>query len=423
LAKKKKKTEKPAREYTRRQLSQWQRQKRRHRITLISGISVITAVILIVLVGWYLGEFRPMNQTVIRVNDTKFKMSYYIDALAVSLEGKPVDDIIAQTTGIIRDIEQSELVKQEAEELGITAGDDEAREYLAGTDFEINDAILDLAREQILLERIQNEYIENQVPESTAQAHIMAMLLESEAQTYEIRTRLANSENFTALAEEYSLHSSVEDNQGDFGWHPESTLVRLTGSNIPVDYAFGSTAGTLSQPISDNTSYKPVGYWLIKVLDKEIEEEAQTQGLLLGSEEEALEMRARLEAGEDLETLAEKYSQNDESMKQGGELGIVSQGEFSSVVDEYIFGENTELGVWSEPLRDDTVWTQGAYWLVKVEGREDNRPLDSDDRDYLINEAMNNWITSLWADPGNIVEDSMLDDAKQRWAAEQIAGS
>ena len=88
---KKKKAEKPPREYTRRQLSQWQRQRRRQRVFQTAGISIIAVVILIVVIGWFIGEYRPMHQTVIRVNDTEFNMKYYTDALKFSGRGQTVE--------------------------------------------------------------------------------------------------------------------------------------------------------------------------------------------------------------------------------------------------------------------------------------------------------------------------------------------
>ena len=124
---KKKKTEKPPREFTRRQLSQFQRQRRRQRIIFGSGIFIIAAVVLIVLIGWYLGEYRPMHQTAIRVNDTEFDMGYYIDTLRIS-EQESVDAIQGIAISAIREIEMNELIRQEALKLGITVGDDEVEE-------------------------------------------------------------------------------------------------------------------------------------------------------------------------------------------------------------------------------------------------------------------------------------------------------
>ena len=59
---KKKKAEKPQREMTKRQLAQWQREKRRQRIIFGAGIFIIAAIILMVLVGWYASEYRPLHQ-------------------------------------------------------------------------------------------------------------------------------------------------------------------------------------------------------------------------------------------------------------------------------------------------------------------------------------------------------------------------
>ncbi len=81
----KKKAEKPKHELTKRQLSRWQQQKRRQRFILSSGILVIVAVLAVVGIGvynqWYTPEYKPLHETVIEVNDTKFDMNYYIKML------------------------------------------------------------------------------------------------------------------------------------------------------------------------------------------------------------------------------------------------------------------------------------------------------------------------------------------------------
>jgi len=229
-----------------------------------------------------------------------------------------------------------------------------------------------------------------------------------------------SSENFTALAEEFSLDYYTKNNKGDLGWHPESILAELLGSSVPGEYAFGSEVGVLSQPRYDGEIYKGVGYWLVMVLEREEETDAQVQAILLGSEEEAQGVRARLEAGEDLATLAEELSQYEESRKQGGELGVVSKGEMSPAVDEFIFNAEMELEIWSEPIRDDTVETKGGYWLIKVLDRDDNRQLDVDDRDNLLNKAFSEWVSLLWANSADGVDDSYLDYERKIWAIERV---
>jgi hypothetical protein len=417
---KKKKAEKAPREYTRRQLSQWRRQKRRQRIIFFSGVSIIAAIVLIVLIGWYMGEYRPLHQTVIRVNDTEFDMIYYIDALKISGRDQPVENIQSLADSAVREIEQNELIRQGAWQLGISVGDDEVKERLEGSDIPINDASLDLVRSQLLRNRLYHEYFKPQVPESDQQVLMMAMMLESESQAAEVRTRLQNSENFTALAEELSLDYYSKENKGELGWHPESILRAMLDSSVPVEYAFGSGIGVLSQPRYDEEKNKQVGYWLIRVLEKQYEDDAQVQALLLGSEEEAGDVRARLEAGEDLPTLAKELSQFEESRKQKGELGIVTKGEMSSAFEEYVFNPEVEIGAWSEPIRDDTLWTKGGYWLIEVLDKDDDRRLDDDDRDYLTTKAFNDWLYLLWADPGNEVDHSYLDAEMRQWAIDRV---
>lgn len=422
MAKKKKKAEKPPREFTRRQLSQWQRQKRRQRIIFGGGIFIIAAIILLVLVGWYIGEYRPFHQTAIRVNDTEFDMSYYIDTLKLAGREQSVEYLQSVADRVVIEIEQDELIRQKAWQLGYSVSDDEVKKALEGSDIPINDASLDIFRKELLRNRLYNEYFGPQVPVSAEQVHIMAMLLESENQAAEVRTRLQSSDNFTALAEELSLDSYTKDNKGDLGWHPASIITELLGSSVPGGYAFGSEVGTLSQPRYDEQKSKGVGYWLIRVLEKNGEDDAQVQAVLLGSEEEAQEVRVRLEAGEDLATLAEELSQDDESKKQGGELGVVSKGELSPAVGEYIFNPEVEIGAWSEAIRDDTVSTKGAYWLIEVLDKDEDRQLGSEDRDSLLNNAFTEWVSSLWVEPGIEVDHSYLDSEMKQWAVEQAMG-
>ena len=419
MAKKKKKAEKPPREFTRRQVSQWQRQRRRQRIIFVGGVFIIAAIILLVLVGWYIGEYRPLHQTAIRVNDTEFDMGYYIDTLKIAGQEQSVEYLQSIVDRVMVEIEQNELIRQGAGKLGFSVSDDEVKKALKGSDITINDASLNMVRNQMLRDRLYNEYFGPGVPLSAEQVHIMAMLLESESQAAEVRTRLESGDNFTALAEELSIDAYTKNNKGDLGWHPERILTQLLGSSVPGQYAFGSEVGTLSQPRYDERKSKGLGYWLIRVLEKQYEDEAQVQVVLLGSEEEAKDVRARLEAGEDLATLAEELSQDDESSKQGGELGVVSKDELSPVVDEYIFNPEVEIGVWSEAVRDDTVSTEGAYWLIEVMDKDEDRQLGREDRDFLLNEVFIEWVSLLWTDPSNEVDDSYLDSEKKQWAIER----
>ena len=418
----KKKVEKPKREVTKRQLSRWQQQKRRQRIIFGLGTFIIVAVVGIMGVGWFISQYQPMHQTVIRVNDTEFNMGYYVEMLKLQGRNQPAEYMPYLADIVVNNIEQNELIKQGAWNLGISVSNEAVNKELKDSDLSINDALRDLTRTQMLISKLQDEYFEQQVPVFAEQKHVMAMLLESEQQANEVRARLENGESFTELAGELSLDYPSKINKGDFGWHPESILSELLGTSIPEGYAFSSEVGVLSLPLYDEEINKEVGYWLIKVLGRNEEgeeEEAHVLAMLLGSEEEAQDASARLEAGEDFATLAEELSQYAESKENGGDLGMLTPGMMTPVFDEFVFKPELELEMLSQPILDETITTNGGYWLVKVVDEDDNRQIEDDDRDLLKAKALDAWVFSLLYDPENEMDDSYLDEEKKAWAIEQ----
>ena len=434
----KKKVEKPQREVTKRQLSQWQKQKRRQRIILGFGIFIIVAVLGIVGVGWYTRYYQPLHQTVITVNDTEFNMDYYIKMLKLNYMYGLTDDVV-------RFIERNELIRQGAMKLPtpIIVSDDEVDEELKSLDLPISREYRDMVRTEMLISKLWDEYFEQEVPVSAEQRHIMAMLLESESQAIEVGVRLEDDESFADIAGELSLEGISKNENGDLGWHPKDILTALLGTSIPEEYAFSGEVGELSQPLYDETITKRVGYWLIKVLEREevleSEEEeeeevlereeesgeAHVQAILLGSQEEAQDVRTRLEASEDFDKdfaeLAGELSQHDASKESGGDLDWLAPGMMSSAFDGFAFDAEIELGTLSEPIIDDTAVTKGGYWLLKVVDKDEDRQLEDDDRDLLKGKLLNEWVSGLWDNAE--IDDSYLDVEKKWWAIMQATGS
>jgi len=428
LAKKKKKIEKPKREFTRRQLSRWQQQKRRQRIIFGSAIAIIVAVLAIVGVGvyqgWYVPEYQPLHEVVIEVNDTEFDMAYYIEVLEYyrDAQGLPNEYMTYIAPGAVRTIQENELVRQAAMELGITVGDDEVDEVLESAGFPLNRAYRDMFRRSMLEERLLEEYFEQQVPQFAEQRHVMAMFLESESQADEVIARLEAGEDFAAIAGELSLEGITQTQEGDLGWLPEGVLTLEMGSPLIDEAAFDSDVGVLSQPIYEETRYKAVGYWLVEVTERDAETgRAWVMMILLSSEEEADEVIARLEAGEDFGALVEEFSQHDASRPTGGLLEIASEGQISSTFYYAIFDPELEVGVLSQPIRDEEVNTSGGYWLVEVVGMDDNRQIEEEDRELLKAGVLADWIEALWDDPDNDIQ-SYLDEEKIQWAISQVIG-
>jgi len=423
---KKKKLEKPKREVTKRQLSQWEQQKKRRRLFLILGISVIAVAAGITGRGFYITHYQPMHETVIRVNDTEFNMGYYIKMLEFSGGGQP--DYLPYLAGqVVTAIEQNELIRQGAEKLGIVATNSEVDEMLKEIDPSLSKDYRDLVRAEILKGKLRDVYFDQWVAEFAKQRHIMAMFLESESQATEVRARLKNGEDFGELAGELSLESLSQTENGDLGWHPYGILSGMRGFSIVDDYAFTLSVGSLSQPLYDQDRTKSVGYWLVKVLDKDGEEveaeaereaeaEFELQVMLLGSEQEAQEVIARLEGGEDFGEVAKELSQHDESKEEGGDLGWLASSEINPVYQDFVL--NAEPGTLSELIKDETVTTKGGYWLVEVLDEEDNRQIEDSDRDFFKQKALDEWVSSLWDNPENEVE-SYLDEEKQAWAIDK----
>ena len=412
---------------TRRQISHHKKQERRQRLIFFGGIGIIAAVIILVIVGIIVGEIIPNNKTVLQVGDTKYNYSYYVDSLkvlSVFQSDYSPSEIVADVPQTIR---QAQILREGAASLNITISDDEVETTIEGAGLDVNDATMDFIRAQLLIPKLQ-EYFGTQLPETMPQVDLDAIFTESETVAGQIRPEMAATDNISVLAEQYDLNP-YSSNNGTYGWHPSSILETSVGSSIPVEWAFQASSGDVSQPLSDNESWKKKGYWLLRVnsvaeevnTDNETMVSANVSGILLGNEEEALQIRDRLVAGEDLAAIAEQYSQYSSSSENGGELGVFVETSdnythaLSALTDPYIFGEDTEIGAWSSPVMDDVYWTQGGFWLAKALGVDENRALSEDDRTTLINDKYNEWQSVLDDDPAyemvNTVTDIQQADA------------
>ena len=348
-------------------------------------------------------------------------MDYYIKMLKYYGKDQPASYMDALADAVVTVIGRDELVREGALGLGIVVWEKEVDEKLKSYDPPLSKDYRDIARAELLVSELLDKHFELAVPVSAEQRHITAVFLESESQAAEVRARVEAGEDLAELAGELSLDSFSKDEKGDLGWHPEDALTELLATSIPGEYAFGSEVGVLSQPVYDETKTKSVGYWLVKILDRKQEpEQVQVQAILLGSETEAQDVRARLEAGEDFATLAQELSQYEATKESGGDFGWLSP---ENVAPGSAFAAwagifELETGVISEPIRDDTQVTTGGYWLLKVLDKEDNKQISDDDRSLLKTKALNEWILSLWYDTGNQVN-SYLTDEMKAWAIEK----
>jgi hypothetical protein len=415
----KKKREKPQRILTPHQISRWEQQRRRQRVIMVTGILVIAVVLAFVGVGWYLGQYQPLQETILKVNDTEFSMDYYIEMLKLegALRQQPDLALVADTT--LQSIQRNELIRQGAVGLGISVTAEEVKKEIGKNEVPDEEVYHDVIGHQLLLQRLLDTHFGPQVPTNSEQKQVMAMMLESEVQALEVRDQLVGGEDFGELAEELSLELFTKNKRGDIGWVPRTVLQDMLQTAI-ADAIFNHEVGEVSQPIYDEETQKGIGYWLLRVLERdEDEDETHLQLMLLGSEDEALNIKAQLEAGADWGDLAVENSQIKGVEDNMGEYQV-SEGMAAPPIDEYAHSPDTEIGVVSDPLLDEEILTRGGYWLIEVVDEDADRRIDSEYRDYLKTKALDEWVATLMDDEDNVIV-NYLDEERMSWALEQAA--
>jgi parvulin-like peptidyl-prolyl isomerase len=186
----------------------------------------------------------------------------------------------------------------------------------------------------------------------------------------------------------------------------------MLGSETVTDAIFSAPVGSLEQ-IQDKDKTKQIGYWLVKVTErKETDDTAHVFGILAGSEEEAVQVKARLDKGEDFNTLAKEFSQV-WSEENGADMGWIPS-DSTDAAASYIFNPANPLNIVSPPIKDTNATTKGGYWVVKVVAAED-RALSTEDQDTMIGQLFDKWLTDLRANPDTKIE-SFFDQTRKDWA-------
>ncbi len=404
MAKKQKRVE-DKRIPTKRQLSKWQRQRRTRRIIMIAASIFLAGVVGYVGYGYYNKEIKPSREVVIEVNDVSFNMGYYVKMLAAQTRDMESAYLYYMTGQIAGYIEDAEVMKQGANDLGIVVAPQKIDEEIKKNELPGDRVYRDVIGVSLLRERLM-EYFDSQLPDEMEQAHIEVMLVESRNVADSVTAAIQSSGNFTALANDFSCNSNV---QGDLGWLPEE----LMPSPLIWDVASSLEPGSVSQPIHDDLATKDVGYWLIEVTDKNEEKGIKARAILLGSKQEADEVKAELD-DENFAELADKYSQY-KGEEDGGELGWLKQEDIhSAAFDKVAF--NLDLNVVSEPVQDKAVQTKGGYWIVKVLGQGEHE-ISEEVKEKVASNDFAEWFQ---VQRENSVINNYLDEEKIAWAVDEV---
>lgn len=414
MAKKQKKVE-TKRAPTKRQLSKWQRQQRTQRIIMIIGGIFLAFIISYVGYGYYHNQVEPFQQPAVRVNDTVFDMGYYVEMLDVYTEGQELSLVPFMADMVISVIVENELIKQGTSDLGIDVNSEEISTEIDKLNLPDSEVHKRIVGARLLVDRLLSEHLDSMVPITGEQVQVEAMLLESRQMSREVVDRLGTGDSFSSLAAEFSVEMMTKEKGGNVGWLPRDLSEILFGSASIEDIAFSLDVGVLSEPTYDKSAVKEIGYWLIEVLERDDDKGTHARGILLGSLEQAEEIQAKIKNGEDFAALAERYSQYSGSDGLGGDLGWIQKGFGSEIITETAF--ELEPGTLSEPVRDETIQTEGGYWLVRVADRDTERELDEEARQIFRSKAFEDWVGEQRI--SSDVETYLTED-KKSWAIDRI---
>ena len=417
MAKKRKKPE-LRRPPTKRQLSKLRRQQRIQRITMIVGGLFFALIVGFIGYGYYNDQIGPLNQPVAKVNDSVFDMGYYMKVLDLYSQGQEPATVSAMADMVIEAIENSELIRQGATDLGIRTSSEEIDGRLNDLNLPDDEVNRDMIAAGLLGDKLLEDYFDPKLPTACEQAQVQAMFLESKRVADEAIERLGASGNFTSLAREFSTEALTKEISGDLGWLPRGfsdILLGDLGDSLLEDIAFSLEPGMLSEPIYDESVTKGIGYWLIEVLERDENRGSHSRGILLGSRQEADEVKAKLEAGEDFATMVQEYSQHSATKELEGDFGWVQEQLGNQAIIEAAFA--LDPGVLSRPVADESIQTQGGYWLIKLVDKDANRQLEDETKQMLKAKAFEDWLTEQ-REKSSI--ENYLDKEQKAWAVERV---
>jgi parvulin-like peptidyl-prolyl isomerase len=468
------------REMTKRQLSHWQRENRRQRIILLSGIILIVAILAVVGTGVFMNQYQPYHATILKVGDKEYDMDYYINMLAYYGKQYGPEAVSYFAASVPDGIAQNQIYIEQAAKnpINITVSDADVQKYLTDNNLSKDPSRADTARALLTIQKMQSDYFPKQVVGTDIEhRNVQAMFLASQSQVDAVKARLDKGENFSDIAAELSLEKTSKDNKGNFGWIPDvkksfnpesiqgydtppygvlSTILNQGNGNTSISddtlenqiFASNTTANSLTS-VEDINQMKDLGFWLVKVTETRTVnvtptptptgtpaatpsetptpttvEEAHVYTMLLGSEQQANDIKAKLEQGgegNDWATLAKANSLETDASSNGGDQGFVSKGKLPAAVEKVVFPDDTSKALTantiSSPLADTTQSTAGGFWLVQVNGIE-NQKISDANRTILAQNLSSNWLAKVWKDnQGEITK--LLTPAQEQFAIQQ----
>lgn len=416
---KKNQEKKAGRFVSKHQLSKWQRQKRLRNITMGAGLAVIVAVVVIVGLGFYNSEIRPYTRTAIRVNNATFSVRYLINMLRLYGGGSQdlPQDIVADQ--VISIIEQQELIRQGAVDLGMQVKRSDIVAELKKNEQPATKEIVDIQTASALIDKLRTDYFKPKVAANQPQVNVQAMLLESQDAAQQAVDRLKAGEAFDTLADALSKEGITKSKKGDLEWLAGHEADLLITSDNVGNLMLAAPTG-ISGPYYDDSVVKDYGYWVIKVLEKTdasadgtTPKRVHVEGILTGSPADAQSVIEKLKSGEDFATLAKEVSLQP-GVKEGASSPDLGWTDYSDSLTDYqksLF--DLPLSEFSGPLADSEQQTKGGYWVFNILEKDGNKALTDQQMSVLVGDLVNKWAEGLPKDSKNKIEVVMSNEQKQ----------
>ena len=155
-------------------------------------------------------------------------------------------------------------------------------------------------------------------------------------------------------------------------------------------------------------------------------EQIHLHAILLETYEDAEQITARWEAGEDFADLAREVSLDEVSGEKGGDLGWLPRGVLaSSWFDEVAFsltiGDVSEIVSYAADPEAEEIF----YYLLMVSEKADAREVDEDSLQILKARALDDWLLEKWEEKKDEIEwhglKNGFDDYTYKWIQLELA--
>jgi parvulin-like peptidyl-prolyl isomerase len=404
---------------TKRQLSKWQRQKKQQRLLMIIAGAFIALILAISGFGYWDNAIRPYNEKALKINGKEFTTGYFLDTMRYYAQGMGQDDLPRLINYSAQAITEGELIRQAAPRLGMMPTDEEVKTLETQYGLGGKPAYKDLALTTVIANNMIMKMFDKEVPQNAEQAQVQAMVLESANIASDVAGQLHSGGDFSNLAKQFSIEQTTKAAGGDVGWivrdMEDAVPASLAGTIVPR-LAFELKPGEMSQPVFDDNYVKKYGYWIYKVTERDADVSVRAYGILLGSKDEAKKVKAELDNGIDFTAAVQKYSLDENSKQNDGDLGWKQKKAIPAETANLLF--SLPLNTISDPLLDNTTETKGGWWIVKVVNHETDRALDSETRSILVQQVFNDWLIKE-QDAAHI--ELLLEENQQLWLYSQIS--